>query len=115
MVVNMYTWCAVLSPIFYHLWIYTGSANANFYFALTLVSSAAQVCLLLSCLDLMYCYHIYCVLLPYILRTVTIYTVYCYHIYCVLLPYILRTVTIYTVYCRTRFDSDGLMVAKIVT
>ena len=42
-VTNMYVWCAILSPIFYHLWIYSGSANANFYFALSLVSLVAQV------------------------------------------------------------------------
>ncbi|KAF6039478.1 PIGU [Bugula neritina] len=40
---NMYIWCAALSPVFYHLWIYAGSANANFYFALTLVFNGAQI------------------------------------------------------------------------
>jgi len=45
---NMYIWCAALSPVFYHLWIYAGSANANFYFALTLVFNGAQVSRLCS-------------------------------------------------------------------
>ena len=37
---------SVLSPIFWHLWIYTASANANFYFAITLTFCTAQVFLL---------------------------------------------------------------------
>jgi len=36
----------VLSPIFWHLWIVTGSGNSNFYYALTVVFAAAQVLLL---------------------------------------------------------------------
>ena len=39
----MFGVCSVLAPILYHLWIYAGSANANFYFAITLVYSTAQV------------------------------------------------------------------------
>ena len=39
----MYIVCTVLAPILWHLWIYAGSANANFYFAITLVYSTAQV------------------------------------------------------------------------
>ena len=39
----MFLVCAVMAPIQWHLWIYAGSANANFYFAITLVFSAAQV------------------------------------------------------------------------
>jgi phosphatidylinositol glycan class U len=34
-----------LAPVLWHLWIFAGSANANFYFAVTLVISAAQVLL----------------------------------------------------------------------
>jgi len=33
----------VMAPVLWHLWIYAGSANANFYFAITLVISTAQV------------------------------------------------------------------------
>ena len=32
-----------LAPVFWHLWIYAGSANANFFFAITLAYSTAQV------------------------------------------------------------------------
>ncbi|ESO82759.1 hypothetical protein LOTGIDRAFT_108975 [Lottia gigantea] len=39
----MYIVCTVFAPILYHLWIYAGSANANFYFAITLAFSAAQI------------------------------------------------------------------------
>ncbi len=30
-------YCSVLGPTFYHLWIYAGSGNANFFYAITLV------------------------------------------------------------------------------
>ena len=33
----------LMTPITWYLWIYTGSANANFYFAMTLVFNVAQV------------------------------------------------------------------------
>nr|XP_058951570.1 phosphatidylinositol glycan anchor biosynthesis class U protein-like [Pocillopora verrucosa] len=34
-----------LAPVFWHLWIYAGSANANFFFAITLAYSTAQILL----------------------------------------------------------------------
>lgn len=34
---------SILAPVMWYLWIETGSANANFYFAITLVYSTAQV------------------------------------------------------------------------
>lgn len=40
---NMFICCTVLSPILWHLWIYAGSANANFYFAIALTFSTAQI------------------------------------------------------------------------
>ena len=40
---NMFIACSVVSPILWHLWIYAGSANANFYFAIALTFSTAQV------------------------------------------------------------------------
>lgn len=49
----MYICCIVLAPILYYLWIYAGSANANFYFAITLTYSIAQVFLLT---DLLFAY-----------------------------------------------------------
>ena len=42
----MYMVVAVVAPILWHLWIYAASANANFYFAITLVFSTAQIFLL---------------------------------------------------------------------
>jgi phosphatidylinositol glycan class U len=47
MVVMRYTFMAsaailyatVLGPAFYHLWVYAGSGNANFFYAITLVWS----------------------------------------------------------------------------
>jgi len=47
------TTCIVLAPVMWHLWIYAGAANANFYFAITLVYSTAQIFLLT---DLLYAY-----------------------------------------------------------
>lgn len=32
-------YASLLGPIFYHLWIYAGSGNANFFYAITLVWS----------------------------------------------------------------------------
>ncbi|XP_076466847.1 LOW QUALITY PROTEIN: GPI-anchor transamidase component PIGU-like [Babylonia areolata] len=42
----MYLVVAVVAPILWHLWIYAASANANFYFAITLLFSTAQIFLL---------------------------------------------------------------------
>ncbi len=39
----MFLSCTVVAPILWHLWIYAGSANANFYFAITLTFSTAEV------------------------------------------------------------------------
>lgn len=35
-----------LAPVFWHLWIYAGSANANFFYATTLAYSTAQILLM---------------------------------------------------------------------
>lgn len=37
---------SILGPTVYHLWMYANSANANFYFGVTLVFSTAQIFLL---------------------------------------------------------------------
>ncbi|KRY21756.1 Phosphatidylinositol glycan anchor biosynthesis class U protein [Trichinella patagoniensis] len=44
----LFTWftCMVLSPVMWYLWIDQGSANANFFFAVTLVYLVAQVFLI---------------------------------------------------------------------
>lgn len=44
----MYISTTVFGPILYHLWIYAGSANANFYFATSLAFSTAQVCIMFT-------------------------------------------------------------------
>ncbi|XP_070189979.1 phosphatidylinositol glycan anchor biosynthesis class U protein-like [Littorina saxatilis] len=49
----MYMVVAVVAPILWHLWIYAASANANFYFAITLTFSTAQIFLLT---DLLYAF-----------------------------------------------------------
>lgn len=51
---------SVLSPILWHLWIYTGSANANFFFATTLAFATAQIFLLTDVLfaQAKYDYHL---------------------------------------------------------
>ncbi|KAI9831102.1 MAG: hypothetical protein M1819_005190 [Sarea resinae] len=38
-------YATLLGPAFYHLWIYAGSGNANFFYAITLVWSLGQVVL----------------------------------------------------------------------
>lgn len=36
-------YATLLGPAFYHLWIYAGSGNANFFYAITLVWSLALI------------------------------------------------------------------------
>ncbi|CAJ0888863.1 12156_t:CDS:2, partial [Entrophospora sp. SA101] len=45
---NIFCYCSILSPIFYHLWIYAGSGNANFFYAITLVYSIGNIILLVD-------------------------------------------------------------------
>jgi len=42
----MLIFSALLSPFLYHLWVYAGSGNANFFYAATLAFNLAQVLLL---------------------------------------------------------------------
>lgn len=42
----MLLFSSVLAPLFWYLWIYAGSANANFFYAATLAYSTAQIFLL---------------------------------------------------------------------
>ncbi|XP_054639633.1 phosphatidylinositol glycan anchor biosynthesis class U protein isoform X1 [Dunckerocampus dactyliophorus] len=37
--------CSALFPVLWHLWMYAGSANANFYYAITLLFNLAQILL----------------------------------------------------------------------
>ncbi|XP_029650437.1 phosphatidylinositol glycan anchor biosynthesis class U protein [Octopus sinensis] len=47
----MFITSTVFSPLLWHLWLYAGSANANFYFAITLVFTTAEIFLVT---DLLY-------------------------------------------------------------
>ncbi|KAI7865524.1 GPI transamidase subunit PIG-U [Spinellus fusiger] len=51
LVSNLFLYASVLSPIFWYLWIYAGSGNANFFYAITLVYNLGQILLLI---DLVY-------------------------------------------------------------
>lgn len=42
-VINTFIATTILGPILYQLWIYNGSANANYFFAITLVFGTAQI------------------------------------------------------------------------
>ncbi|KAI8088292.1 GPI transamidase subunit PIG-U [Thamnidium elegans] len=43
---NLFLYASGLAPIFWHLWIYAGSGNANFFYAITLVYNLGQILLL---------------------------------------------------------------------
>ncbi|KAG9299526.1 hypothetical protein G9A89_020697 [Geosiphon pyriformis] len=45
---NIFLYSSILAPIFYHLWIYAGSGNANFFYAITLVYSIGNIILLVD-------------------------------------------------------------------
>ncbi len=49
----MFLASTALGPILYHLWIYNGSANANYFFAINLVFGTAQIFLIT---DLLFAY-----------------------------------------------------------
>ncbi|KAJ1655179.1 hypothetical protein IWQ61_005028 [Dispira simplex] len=46
--VNTMIYALVLAPLFWHLWIYQGSGNANFFYAATLVYAAFQIFLIID-------------------------------------------------------------------
>lgn len=46
----MLSYAVLLGPAFLHLWIYAGSGNANFFYAITLVYSLAQIILVADAL-----------------------------------------------------------------
>ncbi|RUS14551.1 GPI transamidase-like protein component PIG-U [Endogone sp. FLAS-F59071] len=45
---NLFLYASALGPIFWHLWIYAGSGNANFFYAITLVYNIGQILLLID-------------------------------------------------------------------
>ncbi|CAG8590994.1 993_t:CDS:2 [Paraglomus brasilianum] len=48
LITNIFLYSSLLAPIFYHLWIYAGSGNANFFYAITLVYSIGNIVLLVD-------------------------------------------------------------------
>ena len=48
--VSALLYASLLGPIFYHLWIYAGSGNANFFYAITLVWSLGLAILIVDSL-----------------------------------------------------------------
>ncbi|KAG2218148.1 hypothetical protein INT45_007851 [Circinella minor] len=48
LITNIYLYSSVLAPIFWHLWLYAGSGNANFFYAITLVYNLGSVLLLID-------------------------------------------------------------------
>ncbi|CAG8471125.1 1298_t:CDS:2, partial [Paraglomus occultum] len=48
LITNIFLYSSLLAPIFYHLWIYAGSGNANFFYAITLVYSVGNIILLVD-------------------------------------------------------------------
>ncbi|KAJ1959251.1 hypothetical protein IWQ62_004688 [Dispira parvispora] len=48
LLVNAMIYALVLAPLFWHLWIYQGSGNANFFYAATLVYAAFQIFLIID-------------------------------------------------------------------
>ena len=42
---SMLAYATFLGPAFLHLWMYAGSGNANFFYAITLVYSLSQIIL----------------------------------------------------------------------
>lgn len=50
---GIYLYSAVLFPVFWYMWIYQGSGNANFVYAITLVYGIGQIVLVV---DLIYAF-----------------------------------------------------------
>ena len=48
---------SIAGPILWYLWIHVGSANANFFFGMTITYNMAQVFLLLDVVNSYMCYH----------------------------------------------------------
>jgi GPI-anchor transamidase subunit U len=42
---SVLSYVTLLGPAFLHLWVYAGSGNANFFYAITLVYNLAQIIL----------------------------------------------------------------------
>ena len=48
LIVNLFMYSSILAPIFWYLWVYLGSGNANFLYAIGLVYGIGEVILLID-------------------------------------------------------------------
>ncbi|RKO89804.1 GPI transamidase subunit PIG-U, partial [Blyttiomyces helicus] len=48
LVFNALVYASILGPLFFNLWLYAGSGNANFFYAITLVFGLAQIILIVD-------------------------------------------------------------------
>ncbi|KAF9586381.1 hypothetical protein BGW38_005965 [Lunasporangiospora selenospora] len=47
-IVNLYLYSSFLAPVFWYLWIYVGSGNANFFYAIGLVYGIGEIILMID-------------------------------------------------------------------
>ncbi|KAF9915245.1 hypothetical protein BX616_006569 [Lobosporangium transversale] len=48
LVVNLFLYSSLLAPIFWYLWVYVGSGNANFFYAIGLVYGIGEIILMID-------------------------------------------------------------------
>ncbi|KAI8900302.1 GPI transamidase subunit PIG-U [Globomyces pollinis-pini] len=48
LVASGFAYCSVLGPLFFNSWVYAGSGNANFFYAITLVWAVTQIMLMVD-------------------------------------------------------------------
>ncbi|KAF9374413.1 hypothetical protein BGX21_004142 [Mortierella sp. AD011] len=48
LIVNLFLYSSLLAPIFWHLWVYVGSGNANFFYAIGLVYGIGEIILMID-------------------------------------------------------------------
>ncbi|KAI8345913.1 cell division cycle protein [Mortierella sp. GBAus27b] len=48
LIVNLFLYSSLLAPIFWYLWIYVGSGNANFFYAIGLVYGVGEIILMVD-------------------------------------------------------------------
>jgi phosphatidylinositol glycan class U len=48
LIVNLFIYSSLLAPIFWYLWIYVGSGNANFFYAIGLVYGVGEIILMVD-------------------------------------------------------------------
>jgi len=48
LIVNLFLYSSFLAPIFWYLWVYVGSGNANFFYAIGLVYGIGEIILMID-------------------------------------------------------------------